>query len=311
MNVLSIASFTNLGYRLNSARYRPLDQKLAGKTVVVTGGTGGLGLSAASGLAELGARVAIVGRNREKLETARNAIDGEVAIYQADLSLLSEIRDLAERISDRERRLDVLINNVGVLFPGRHETREGLEASFATNLAGHFLLTNLLVPKLSATSPSRVVNVSSGGMYSQRIRPDDLQSERGAYNGSTTYARTKRGQVILTEMWAERLKQLGVVVHSMHPGWARTKGVRSSLPKFHTIMGPLLRSPQQGADTIVWLASAPEPGQSTGRFWFDRSPVPTHLIASTKETAAEREDLWERLALLTDSDVDAAAGVTG
>lgn len=311
MNTLSISTFTNLGYRYHARRFEPVEQDMTGKTVVITGATGGLGLAAASALADLGARVAVIGRSQPKLESARAAINGEVSSYLADLSLLSEVRGLAERISEDESSVDVLINNVGVLLPDRQETAEGLETTFATNLAGQFLLTNLLIPRLAESSPSRIINVSSGGMYSQRIRPDDLLSERGTYNGSAAYARTKRGQVILTEMWAERLGESGVVAHSMHPGWARTQGVRTSLPRFDRVMRPLLRTPQQGADTIVWLAAATEPGQSTGAFWFDRRPVPTHLVSSTRETASDRENLWERLVLLTESDINLTADLTG
>ena len=303
MNPLSVVSFTNLGYRLHSRRYRPVSEDMRGKTVVITGATGGLGLAAASALADLGARVVIVGRNQGKLDAAQSAIRGDVGTYRSDLSLLGEVRKLAHDISDREDRLDVLINNVGVLLPDRTETAEGLEATLATNLAGHFLLTNLLIPKLKESSPSRIINVSSGGMYSQRIQPVDLSSELEEYQGSTAYARTKRGQVILSEMWAERLVHSQIVVHAMHPGWAETSGVRNSLPTFHRLMRPLLRTPDQGADTIVWLAAASEPGRSTGKFWFDRRLAPTHIVESTRETAGEREDLWERLVLLTNSDV--------
>lgn len=144
-------------------------------------------------------------------------------------------------------------------------------------------------------------------MYSEKIVPADMNFEAGEYSGTAAYARTKRGQVILTEMWADKLAESGVSVHSMHPGWARTAGVRRSLPTFNTLMKPLLRTPTQGADTIVWLASADQPALTTGRFWFDRSPVPTHLTDSTKESNEDREDLWAALVEITGSDLPAAS----
>ena len=113
------------------------------------------------------------------------------------------------------------------------------------------------------------------------------------------YARTKRAQVILTELWAERLAGTGVVVHAMHPGWPDTPGVASSLPRFHRLTGPLLRSPEQGADTIVWLGAAVEPGGSSGGFWHDRRQRPTHRVPWTRETPEDRERLWHECERLT------------
>jgi dehydrogenase/reductase SDR family protein 12 len=303
MSILSVASFTNLGYRLHSHSFEPIDADLSGQTVVVTGGTGGLGRVAAREIAGLGARTLVVGRSPDKLRAAEEELPGEVVGYEADLSLMSEVSGLADRLDANEERIDVLINNVGVLLPEREMTSEGLEKTFATDLAGHFLLTNLLIPKLVDSAPSRIINVTSGGMYTERIRPDDLQYERGKYTGTSAYARAKRGQVILTRMWAERLEQTGVTVHAMHPGWAATPGVAESLPTFNRLMGPLLRTPEQGADTLVWLAADAEPTDTNGLLWFDREPAPGHLIDRTRESAEERATLWDRLVEITESDV--------
>ncbi len=301
MNKLSIAGFTNLGYRLHARDFEPVRADMSGKTVVVTGATGGLGEAAAGSLVALGARVIAIGRNPEKLKALRSEHDG-VVTHEADLSLMSDIRDLAATLRDGEDRIDVLINNVGVLLPERTMTEEGLETTLATNLAGHFLLTNSLIPRLIESAPARIINVSSGGMYTERVHPEDLQYEATSYRGASAYARAKRAQVILTEMWGERLAGTGVVVHAMHPGWAATAGVQQSLPTFNKLMTPLLRTPAQGADTIVWLATADAPGTTTGRFWFDRAVVPTHLTESTRERPGDREDLWEALTKITDSD---------
>ena len=138
-------------------------------------------------------------------------------------------------------------------------------------------------------------------MYTQRIRVEDLQSTREAFNPTTVYGRTKRAQVILTELWARRLAGTGVVVHAMHPGWADTPGLASSLPRFYRAARPLLRSPEQGADTIVWLGAAPEPGRSSGGFWHDRTQRPTHRVPWTKETPDDRDRLWAECERLTSS----------
>lgn len=303
MNLLSIAGFTNVGYRLHARDHEKVDVDLTGQTIVITGGTGGLGRAAATEIAALGARTVVVGRDPEKLESLRRETEGVVIGYHADLSLLSEIRDLARRLLVDEDRIDVLVNNVGVLLPKRTETSEGLEKTLAVDLAGHFLLTNLLIPRLIESTPARIVNVTSGGMYAERLQSDDLEFERGEYKGTTAYARAKRGQVVLTGMWADRLEGTGVSVHAMHPGWAKTAGVSESLPTFNRLMKPFLRTPEEGADTIVWLAADPEPARTSGLLWFDREAVDEHLLDRTRETAEEREEFWDTLVELTDSDV--------
>ncbi|MGD2101923.1 MAG: SDR family NAD(P)-dependent oxidoreductase [Acidimicrobiia bacterium] len=305
MRVLSIAGFTNLGYRWHARDHRPITTDMSGQTVLITGATGGLGKAAATGIAALGARTVIVGRNGEKLAQTQRELAGDVVGYQADLSLLSEIRRLAESILAEEGRIDVLINNVGVLLPTREVTDEGIETTLATDLAGHFLLTNLLTPRLLESTPARIVNVTSGGMYSERIRPHDLQFETREYKGTAAYAHAKRGQVILTEMWAERLAGTGVTVNAMHPGWAKTSGVERSLPTFNKLMRPLLRTSAQGADTMVWLASSPDVGRKTGELWFDRELAPKHLVDRTREDPDDRAALWQALVDLTESDMPA------
>jgi NAD(P)-dependent dehydrogenase (short-subunit alcohol dehydrogenase family) len=294
----SLLGYTSLGYRLRP--HRPIETDLEGRIAIVTGATSGLGRETASELARLGATVTLVGRNPEKTERVAQEIrkstgSSKVATAIADLSSMAEVRALAGRL---EPPIHLLINNAGVLLPERSETTEGIESTFATNLLGHFLLTNLLVEKLER--PARIINVSSGGMYSQRIHVDDLQMKQGRYDGTVAYARTKRGQVILTELWAQLLEPKGVVVHSMHPGWADTPGVSESLPLFHKLTKPLLRTPAEGADTIVWLAASEEAGRSSGQFWHDRRPRPTHRLRGTMETESERRMLWRRLAELSD-----------
>ena len=154
------------------------------------------------------------------------------------------------------------------------------------------LLTEQLYPLLKKTNNARVINVSSGGMYAKRISTSNLESTKGKYSGSDAYARAKRGLVICGETWAKNWARDGITVHNMHPGWARTPGVEQSLPEFNKRVDKILRDPLQGADTIVWLASATEVAKTSGLFWLDREPHTTHLLGSTKESSAQRDKLF-------------------
>ncbi|MEO1574480.1 MAG: SDR family NAD(P)-dependent oxidoreductase, partial [Pseudomonadota bacterium] len=282
----------------------PRTERLDGRRVVLTGATSGLGLASAHALAELGATLVLVGRDEQKLTDTASAIAqthgiDAPATERADLALMSDVRALADRLLSDPAPIHVLINNAGALFAERAETAEGHERSLAINLMSPFLLTNLLIPRLVQSAPARIVNVSSGGMYARRINVDDLGSERGEYRGAGAYALAKRGQVILTERWAAELAEKNVVVHAMHPGWADTPGVRTSLPEFYRITKRFLRTPEQGADTIVWLAAAAKAAESTGGFWLDRQPHLTHILRKTRETESDRERLWSSLESLT------------
>jgi dehydrogenase/reductase SDR family member 12 len=189
----------------------------------------------------------------------------------------------------------MLVNNAGALFNPRQQTPEGLEKSFALLLLGPYIMTERLQPLLAKSNASRVVNVLSGGMYSQKIRVDDLQSSRGSYSGSVAYARAKRGLMILTEEWARRWSDDGIAVNAMHPGWADTPGVEEALPGFYSVTRRLLRSPEQGADTVVWLAASSEAGKVSGKFWLDREQHPSHIFRRTRETPEERNQLLQTL----------------
>jgi len=302
-----IGSFTNIGHKVRSSGWQVDLPSLDGKNVIVTGATSGLGRAAAERLAQMGAGVRLVGRSQVKLENARREIaeatgNDDLGTYVADFSSMEQVQDLAEALLADESQIDVLINNAGALITERRETADGLELTLATNLLSHFLLTNLLIPRLASSAPARIINVSSGGMYTQRIRVRDLQSTRGEYKGSIAYARAKRGQVILTELWAEQLADQGIVIHAMHPGWADTPGVEESLPLFRKVTKPFLRTPEQGADTIVWLAASDEAAETTGKFWLDRRSRPTHRLKSTVEAFEDRQGLWDALNDLTGTD---------
>jgi dehydrogenase/reductase SDR family protein 12 len=292
-----VGGYTSAGYRIRNRTWQASDlQRIEGRVVVVSGATSGIGLAAAEGFARLGASVRLLVRSKERGAQARAAIiqrtqNSDVEISVCDLSSLESVRGCATHLA-AQAPVHVLVNNAGVMTQERALSADGIELTLATNVVGPFLLTNLLIPLLKHSAPARVINVSSGGMYTQKLRVDDLQSEHGEFDGPKVYARTKRAQVILTELWAEQLAGTGVVVHAMHPGWVDTPGVRSSLPRFHKVTRPLLRTPVQGADTIVWLGAAAEASHSSSRFWHDRRSRPTHLLPSTRETPQEQERLW-------------------
>ncbi len=291
--------FTKFGYQRSRKHWNPMSARLHGKNAVITGATAGIGLETAKQLALLGAKVTIVARNSEKAEAAVRAIqeysgNPRVSFEIADMSRLADIRTLAGRLLEQEAAIDILINNAGALFPTRTVTDEGLEKSFALLLISPYVLTEILQPLLVKSKAARVVNVLSGGMYTQKIEVEDIQNQRD-YSGTVAYARAKRGLMIMTEIWASRWRNQGISVNAMHPGWANTAAVKSSMPGFYRLTRPILRSPQQGADTVVWLAAATEVANVTGKFWLDRKIHPAHISSATMETPIERIALLEQL----------------
>ena len=270
--------------------------RMDGKVVLVTGASSGLGRAAAARLARLGADVKVLTRDSDRsAKLARELAKetgGRVGGVTCDVSDLTSVRRFTGRFAAAEDRLDVLVNNAGVMPPERTETADGVELTFATHVLGPHVLIERLSPLLEAAAPSRVINVSSGGMYSQRLAIDDLQSERGSYRKNAVYAKTKRAQVVLTHEWARRLEPAGVAVQSMHPGWADTQGVRDSLPGFSKVTRGIIRDVDEGADTIVWLAASPEAQHPTGAFWHDRRVRPEHYLPRTKESPGDAARLW-------------------
>jgi NAD(P)-dependent dehydrogenase (short-subunit alcohol dehydrogenase family) len=303
---LIVPSFDRTGFRIHALRFDPadLDVDLSGRRCLVTGANSGIGFETVRALADLGADVVLLCRNRERGEEAQQRICSEtgnrrVSLELLDMSDLAAVREVGARLA--QAPVDVLIHNAGVLPDSRVETRDGLELTFATHVAGPFLLTRLLEPRLRESSDARVIWVSSGGMYTRRLSPRDpnWEKRRERYDGVVAYAETKRAQVVLAELFAEALAGSSVVVNAMHPGWADTPAVRSSMPRFHRVMQALLRTPAEGADTVVWLAACPRARQWSGRFFFDREPRRTHLVPGTRESERERRALWELCERLT------------
>jgi dehydrogenase/reductase SDR family member 12 len=295
-----VTSFTSIGY---SARKRlhgwtPLAHyDLRGRVVVITGPTSGLGEAAAEWLARLGATLVLLARNESKANALAERLTTDsgndaISTVIADMGDRSAVRAAAAVISKLHPRVDVLIHNAGALLNERQTQPDGLETTVAVHVVGPFLMTGLLLERLG--SGSRVVTVSSGGMYTAPLTVAGLEMAENKYNGSTQYALAKRAQVTLNEMWAERVP--GVHFHAMHPGWADTPGVADSLPGFRRLVGPFLRSPRQGADTMVWLAADDSaPLETTGKFWLDRRVRDIHKLASTRksDTPERRQRLWE------------------
>ncbi|MBK9090531.1 MAG: SDR family NAD(P)-dependent oxidoreductase [Holophagales bacterium] len=306
--------FTRLGYRARKGSFAPLAASLGGRTAVVTGATSGLGREAAAGLARLGARVVLVGRDRRKTARARDEIraatgNDDLGVEVADLSLLSDVRGLAERLLAKEKALHVLVNNAGVLENERRTTPEGHEISLATNLLAPYVLTRRLLPRLVESSPARVINVVSGGMYLAGLGPECFGESVGKWDGALAYARHKRALTVLTELWSDEVHPRGVAVNAMHPGWAETPGVARSLPGFFRLTRPFLRSAGEGADTIVWLAAAPEGALASGALWLDRERHPAAVFPGTAGSPEERKRLVEELERVTGEPSGAAADV--
>jgi retinol dehydrogenase-14 len=270
---------------------------MAGRTVLVTGGTGGIGRATALGLATMGAHLAITGRDRERTEGAardiRAAGGGTVDVFVADLSSQSEVRRLADDVLQRLSRIDVLVNNVGGYWNTRHVTADGLERTFALNHLAPFLLTNLLLDRLKQSAPARVVTVSSNMQAIGRIDLDGLQGER-SYSGARAYNQSKLANVLFTYELARRLQDASVTANALHPGVVRTSfGAEdpSGVQRLFTpLMRPFMKAPTRGAATSIHVASAPDLEQVTGRY-FANSKVKRSSRRSYDEAAAAQ--LWQ------------------
>ena len=294
-----LPGYSKIGYWLRHPAWEADDPRpgsMRGKVAVVTGGNSGLGKATAGSLARLGAAVHLVVRDlvkgREAVTDLRGEVPGaEVHLHRCDVSDLGSVQSFAAALPGSVDRVDVLVHNAGAMPTDRQLSADGHEVALATHVLGPLLMTELIRPLLAAARPSRVVLVSSGGMYAQRLPADDPEFLEGTYNGTTAYARTKRMQVALTPLMQERWAADGIAVHAMHPGWADTPGVVTSLPGFHKVMGPLLRDTGTGADTIVWLA-ATEPAPGGGQFWHDRAPRPEHWFGTKRSPDEDLQRLW-------------------
>ena len=274
----------------------PIAGPMTGRTVLVTGATGGIGKATALGLAAMGARVAITGRDLDRTEAAaaeiRQAGDGHVKAFVADLTSQSQIRTMAVEVQQKLPDLDVLVNNVGGYWNTRHVTADGLERTFALNHLAPFLLTNLLLDRLMRSASARVVTVSSNAHAMGRMDFDDLQGER-SYSGARAYNQSKLANLLFTYELAKKLQGTSVTVNALHPGVVRTAfGAEdpASVQRFLVpFVRPFMKSPTQGAATSIHLASAPDLEQVTGRYFADSTEKKTAERSYDQETAAR---LW-------------------
>ena len=270
---------------------------MAGRTVLVTGGTGGIGQATALGLARMGAHLAITGRDRGRAERAAREIgaaSGRPAdIFVADLSSQAEVRRLAGEVLQRLPRIDVLVNNAGGFWNSRHVTADGLERTFALNHLAPFLLTSLLLGRLERSAPARVVTVSSNAQAMGRIDFDDLQGER-SYSGARAYNQSKLANVLFTYELARKLPGTSVTANALHPGVVRTAFGAEDPARVQRLLVPVLRpfmkSPAQGAATSIHVACDPGLGQVTGRYFAGRKPAKS-AERSYDEAVAAR--LWQ------------------
>jgi NAD(P)-dependent dehydrogenase (short-subunit alcohol dehydrogenase family) len=288
----------------------PGPELMAGRTVLITGGTGGIGKATASGLAALGARVAITGRDRRRAEDAAAEIRADggppVEVFVADMAMQAEVRQLATDVLAALPRLDVLVNNVGGFWNTRRVTADGLEHMFALNHMAPFLLTHLLVDRLIESAPARVVTVSSDAQRLGRIDFADLQSER-SWSGQRAYNQSKLANVLFTYELARRLRGTGVTANVLHPGVVRTGFGAEDPGRIQRMITPLMglmKSPEQGALTPIHLASAPEVEGVTGQFFVNRKP---RRSSRRSYDEADALRLWEVSAQLVGLDSDTAS----
>jgi dehydrogenase/reductase SDR family member 12 len=307
IDAIVVPSYGNTGYRFRRATLwndSDLAVDLTGKVCAITGANSGIGLAAALQLAKRGATIYLLVRNLERGAAAQARIReaaGHSRIYleAIDLSSIASVRACADRIKAQTPRLDILINNAGDAIEQRTLSIDGVELTFATNVLGAYVLTNALIPVMRSSAPARIINVSSGGMYVAKLDVDDLHCEHKKYDQLKAYTQSKRALMMLTESWAEQLKSSGVVVNCMHPGWVDTPLLQTGLPVFRQTVRRILRTPDEGADTIVWLAAAPQAAAITGRFWFDRRERTAHKFFWTKSYPTDYRQLWAECVRLT------------
>ncbi len=298
MEATIVGSFTKIGYNVRSRLYG-WDElpNLTGRTIVVTGATSGLGRAAVDELGAFGAELVLVGKNKRRTQATAMVLQkkhgGSVHVVLADMSELESVRAANAELTQLSR-IDALLHSAGDVNSTYQLTTDGIEKTFATHVVGPHLMTRELLPIMQRTGDGRVVTMTSGGMYTERLDPATAMLNRAEYDGWRAYARAKRAQVELNREWALR-EPSAAVFHAVHPGWAATPGLEDALPRFNQVMGPLLRDSYQGADTMVWLAAAEEPLRSSGVLWLDRRPRHTNKVPWTVTGQEQSTLLWNQV----------------
>jgi dehydrogenase/reductase SDR family member 12 len=304
LDFLVAPGYSSIGYR---ARRRywvdPPADRLAGRSVIVTGGNSGIGEATCALLYRAGANVHLVARNAERGDAARRRVlaaggSGSVELWLCDVADLDDVRRFAAVFLEDNGSLDALVHNAGVLTGERNRSPQGHELTFATHVLGPFGLTSLLLPALRNAPDPRVLFVASGGALTAAADLGDPQLERRDFDGARFYAHAKRLQLLLAAELERREPGSGVSYSSLHPGWVDTPGLEASLPGFHRIARPFLRDAGQGANTAVWLLGAPAARQHPGAFWHDRRPRAAHRVPWTRGKQCDGPRLLEYLSEL-------------
>lgn len=300
--------YSAVGYALRRPFWHGGDAQpdaLTGNHVLVTGASGGIGAAIALGLARRGADVHLLARSEESAAAARRRIvdtlsagagsSARLHAHACDVSDLAEVKRFGGQLLDQlpAAGLHAIVHNAGVMPEQRKLSAQGHELTLATHVLGPLLMTELLRPALRRDGDARVVLMSSGGMYTTPLVLDDIEYESGEYRGATAYARTKRMQVELAPLLARRWSA-DTAVYAMHPGWVDTPGINQSLPRFVRLTRPLLRTPEAGADTAIFL-TATEPAPPSGSFWHDRTQRPFSYFGLNASTTEQRQRLLSRL----------------
>ena len=270
--------------------------------ILITGGTNGIGLAAAQMLAARGANVAIVGRNEGRTQAAAARIRAvaaagvAVGTFIADLSSQAAVRKLAAEVRSRYPRLDVLVNNAGAMYTTRQLTADGIELTWAVNHLAPFLLTTLLLDRLEASAPARIVTTASDAHRGAQLPFEDLNAEH-SYRGFGRYGQTKLANILFTLELARRLEGSGVTANCFHPGlvasgFNRNNGLLMSLAM--TVLAPGSRSSEKGAETLVWLATSPQVAQTSGAYFVDERPVMPSPAGQDRDAAQRLWDISER-----------------
>jgi dehydrogenase/reductase SDR family protein 12 len=303
---IGMRRFTKAGYERASFKFDSSDDSISlkGKNVIITGANQGIGLATALGLARRGCSLYIVCRNKERGEAALSRIKTEsgnvdVHLLLCDISSLSDIKRLVEEYSSLGKPLHILVNNAGLMVKPPAKSVDGYEVNFATNTLGTYAITKLFHPLLKTSAPSKVIFVASGGALTEALEVDDLEGvaiQHKSEAEQSLYARDKRRQLAIVERLATEWAADGVSVYAMHPGWVETEAVRTSMPSFHKTFGSSLRTIEQGADSIIWLAAKPADALMSGEFYCDRYIERKHLpLGFTSHKQDEVDTLMKKL----------------
>lgn len=287
-----VYSFDKSGYLRHAKNFRAEEWNGSGKVALVTGANSGIGFETARQLLAYGTTVHLLCRSQERGQRALEELNSSnTQLHIVDVSDPQGTADWAKNHAPAQ--IDILINNAGGMPDELSYNSYGDELTWASQVLGHYTLTETLISEKKLTPAARVITVASGGMYLQKLDLSDLRWEKRPYDKYKAYANAKRAQVILNELWNEKYGP-DICFSCMHPGWVDTSGVRTAMPEFYSALGKRLRNLAEGADTIVWLALTPHsyPG---GKFWFDRAEAPTHKFWFTQDNPQDRQLLLQIL----------------